>query len=302
MTLTNQKTSIQLLVPTFSKDFSEHKGMIVSNDGAMCFFAPFGFPIHGRYYDYGQIEDIERDANVEMLEDFFNLSIEQILENVGDDRWHKYGEKRDGDSTDNHWKITGKDGGAVKNQDVFLELGMTYFRTEVLEYLEEGWKDLIPGAKEHGQYTIGGRIGQYFDELKKLRKEDKSIFGSKYESKYGTSLYLPSLIEISMWDLLPITQETSGDEMLKQVTFLYNLGYRKLGKMLLPSVYGSQQDNWFETLKFNKFTNDLLVKDINEYNSWMIEDYTTDGVFDKEGFIEDYGEKYLEQIEMIQNG
>ncbi len=56
MVLTNQKTSIQLLVPNYSTDFKEHLGMIVSNDGAQGFFAVFGFPIHGRYYDYCKVQ------------------------------------------------------------------------------------------------------------------------------------------------------------------------------------------------------------------------------------------------------
>ena len=52
MTLIRQKTSIQLLVPGYSTDYKEHMGMIVSNDGAQCFFSPFGFTIHGTYDDY----------------------------------------------------------------------------------------------------------------------------------------------------------------------------------------------------------------------------------------------------------
>jgi hypothetical protein len=65
MTLTNQKTSIQLLVPN-TKSLKEHKSMIVSNDGSQEFYSPFGFPIHGRYYDYGYLEDIVEDNNTKM--------------------------------------------------------------------------------------------------------------------------------------------------------------------------------------------------------------------------------------------
>ena len=94
MTLTNQRTSIQILAPNYSLSLDGDKlGMIVSNDGAQCFFGPFGFPIHGEYSDCGDIDNIIRDRNVEMIEDFFNLDIDQVLGNIGDDRWYKHGEK-----------------------------------------------------------------------------------------------------------------------------------------------------------------------------------------------------------------
>ena len=86
MTLTSQKTSILLLAPGYSTDFKEHLGMIVSNDGCQAFFSPFGFPIHGEYDDYGYISDIKRDKNVELLESYFGIDIELILNNIGDGR------------------------------------------------------------------------------------------------------------------------------------------------------------------------------------------------------------------------
>ena len=66
MTLSNQKTSIQLLVPRKVYN-GDDKGLYVSNDGACGKYIPFGFPIHGNYYDYGRIENVIRDKNVEML-------------------------------------------------------------------------------------------------------------------------------------------------------------------------------------------------------------------------------------------
>ena len=118
MTLINQKTSILLLVPGFSKDFEEHKSMIASNEGCQTFFSPFGFPIHGQYDDYGYIDNIKRDKNVEMIEEYFGVDIETIINNIGDDR----------DIPDE-----------LKNKEFYLTLAKTYFRSEVLEYLEIGW-------------------------------------------------------------------------------------------------------------------------------------------------------------------
>src|SRR5206468_2215799 len=106
MTLSRQKTSIQLLAPAYTQDISKDSlGMIVSNDGCQAFFSPFAFPIHGVYDDYGYIDEIIRDKNVEMLEDFFNLSIESIIANIGDDRWYQHGEIEG----NGKFKIAGKD-------------------------------------------------------------------------------------------------------------------------------------------------------------------------------------------------
>lgn len=48
--------------------------------GPAYFFYPFSFPIFGKYDDYGRIGDIERTKTVEMLEKFFDVSIDQFVE------------------------------------------------------------------------------------------------------------------------------------------------------------------------------------------------------------------------------
>lgn len=60
----------------------EPMSMIVSNEGTCAFYAPRFLPIFGQYNDYGSLENIERDMNVEYIEQYFGLSIEQIMEQV----------------------------------------------------------------------------------------------------------------------------------------------------------------------------------------------------------------------------
>jgi hypothetical protein len=50
-----------------------------SNEGPRFKFTPFAFPIFGKYNDYGSMEDIVRDDNVELLEEHYGLTIEQIV-------------------------------------------------------------------------------------------------------------------------------------------------------------------------------------------------------------------------------
>lgn len=132
MSLTNQKTAIQLLVPSWKNSLKmSEKGLIVSNEGCQAFYSPFAFPIFGEYYDYGEIDNIVRDKNVEMLEDFFNLDIKNVINAAGDNKWLTYGEKEN----DKHFKLKTKDDGDIKNIDVLQNLNMTYFRAEVYEFL-----------------------------------------------------------------------------------------------------------------------------------------------------------------------
>lgn len=61
-------------------DISIHpQTMIVSNDGAAAYFSPRFLPIVGEYNDYGTLENIERDNNVEYIEQYFKMSIDDFM-------------------------------------------------------------------------------------------------------------------------------------------------------------------------------------------------------------------------------
>jgi len=267
MTLTNQKTSILLLVPGYSQDFQEHKNMIVSNDGSQAFFSPFGFPIHGEYDDYGHIYNIKRDKNVEMLEEYFGVDIETILNNIGDDR----------DIPDE-----------LKNKEFYLTLAKTYFRTEVLEYLEQGWDKF--NLENPTKYSSSERVNTLLKLLEK--RSNKKVITTKerdelYEKMRNKTLtederyilmedlrdgnggydfnkktYIATLANENMFSVLPITMDFK-EEIMKQYCMLINLGW-KLRRILLPSDYGSQDSNWTELYNFNNFVNELLVEDIRK--------------------------------------
>lgn len=61
---------------------------LVSNDGASIFFCPRFLPIVGVYNDYGGICNIEPDANVQYIEEYFGgIDIDEIVAQVGRNRW-----------------------------------------------------------------------------------------------------------------------------------------------------------------------------------------------------------------------
>ena len=256
MTLSHQKTSILLLTPN-AESFSEHLNMIVSNDGCQAFFSPFGFTIHGIYDDYGYITNIKRDKNVEMLEEYFGVDIESILQGIG----------REGDAH--------KD---IKHKEFYNTLGMTYFRTEVLEYLEKGWdKYDIENPKKYSsdefvQKLIKGLekpIKITDEEYAKLmrKKLDKTITDEEREIMMDFILnstrternYIASY-KGNMFKTLPLNMDFK-EHVLKQYTMISKLGF-ELRRTLMPSDYGSQENNWSYLYKFNDFVNDLLVEDI----------------------------------------
>jgi len=61
-----------------------------SNDGENIFFEELCFPIFGEYNDYGSMENIIHDDNIKVLEEFFELSIEDIIEVLTDGRKDEY--------------------------------------------------------------------------------------------------------------------------------------------------------------------------------------------------------------------
>ena len=263
MRLTNQKTSIQLLVPSYSTDLCGHKSMIVSNDGAQEFYSPFGFPIHGRYYDYGYLEDIVEDNNTKMLEEYFNMSISDIIKNIGRER------------------DVPKD---AKNVDFYNQLSMTYFRTEVLEYLQDGWQsiNLVNPKKYTGEEMIsrffnyyfrdksdGEKRLEYLESIENMTDLEKEEYVSliRYEFDQPKN-YITISKNKNMFNILPIDISFRSD-ILKQYNFLINYGW-KLGRTLMPSDYGSQNDNFTQLYNLNEFVNDLLVEDIK--NSYDEED------------------------------
>lgn len=263
MTLTHQKTSVLLLSPNHNISFEDHLGMIVSNDRCQTFFSPFGFPIHGEYDDYGYITNIKRDRNVQMIEDYFGIGIDEVLKNIGDTRYIPK---------------------EIKNGEIYEKLGKTYFRTEILEYLQEGWESYDFLNKPDENNRLYNRFQKFLELLKSnqsntnrretidnlfekmgegtITEDEKTmlslLIGSNPLKEYS---YISQMSKFNMFSLLPINLEFK-EEILKQYCMLMSL--TPLHKILIPSNYGGQETNWAEIYNLNNFINDLLVEDIKE--------------------------------------
>lgn len=266
MTLNHQKTSVQLLVPKYntkqysSLNFEEHMNIICSNDGAQAFFSPFGFPIRGRYDDYGHLHDIRRDTNVEQLEEFFGIKIEDIIAGIGRT---KEGEIK-----------------GLNNEEIYLSLGMTFFRTEVLEFLERGWENT--NLTNPDKYSSEEYLKSFLDKVKntpsdalraelilkrskgiQLTEDELDIIFSSPYTVYERC-YIKCSRESNFLKIMPIDFVAQQDDIVKQWKWLSRLSY-SLDRVLMPSVYGGQETNFTETYELNDFVNDLLIEDIKDY-------------------------------------
>lgn len=304
-TIKHQKTSIQLLVPNLYADLHEGRGMLVSDNGAQGLFSYFGFPVHGRYSDCGDLSDIVRDDNVTILEEFFNLSIERILDAVGDDRWYNYGEKENSE----HWKLTTLDGTPIRNTEILLILGKTYIRTEILELLEEGWERDIDGTSmkrlKDGYKMANDRVKEFeaivSDSDKPVSGELHEILDNQYNRAISGGTYINQMAKHDMFTLLDIDIDKMSEHIAKQIRFNYNFGYG-MRRILMPSSYGSQDDNYVEITALNKKVIELIESDnMDEFVS-NLEYYTNNGTVDYDEFREDYGEKFDTLIEKHKAG
>jgi len=300
-------TYMQLILPTWSRrpysiDGEEigcgEKGLRVSNEGAMGEFVPFGFPILGRYADYGNIDDIERDRNIEMLEKFFNISIEDIIECATDDRWYSYGRDEDRDENLSDWSVGDN---KMEHVDILKQITVTYFKKEHYDYLASDF---------HGDDSW------WMDQSRKRLDEMKEGLKS-LDEHWNSNPDKPKLITIEditdeqiadyrkMFEHLESNDEAESDEDVKNWLVLmknsdaikgpfYKLGHtfpipsmattdmykllplgvedfenvkkqyqfiinmHSLYKAIRPSYYGSQSSNKVLYTKFHKFSTELI--------------------------------------------
>lgn len=263
MTLYRQRTSIQLLIPMYGDDdisLAEHKNLICSNEGAQTLYSPFGFPIHGRYDDYGRIDEIERDKGVEDLEKFFGIRIEEIIAKIN--------RAKDGE-------IEG-----IKNGDTYLKLGMAFYRTEVLEHLQRGWDEV--DLTNPDRYTSAQRLKKFLEAAQKepanleeqrmaimekrkakqqLTEDELEILFTNSDSKHQHS-YIPFRSN-SFLAKLDIDFSAQQSDIIKQWMFLRRMG--EMDRILMPSSYGGQDINHAEIYLLNEIVQDLLVEDLEDY-------------------------------------
>lgn len=105
-----------------------------------------------------------------------------------------------------------------------------------------------------------------------LSEEERDIYFDSLNT-YSTweKCYIKCSSQHNFLKLLPIDFVDHQDEIVKQWKWLSRLSYG-LDRLLLPSVYGGQEDNFIDTYELNEFVNDLLIEDIKYYSEDCGED------------------------------
>lgn len=320
LSIYNQKTSIQLLLPSKLGwmeeywDRSDRKtqttiktsgrgviitsGKVCGHGGCMEYYYPFAFPIHGVYDSSSKfkLKEVVRDKNVELLEEYFNTSIENILQYID----HPY---HFNDEYKNMLEAMPEEA-----RKIYLRLDKAYYRTEVLEHLEYGnWCEHLNKPEEEIDYIslpIVREVHKYLEltdrergeplldaneiiEYRRLKKEANeldedapeglkhSIYASIGSLTFGGhDMYFPT--SLNMYRFLPITRNDFEDDIIKQVAFVINLG--QIGIQLKPSIGGFDTNNHDILFDLNNTIQDLLIIDRKNYYDDNSEvPYTTEG-------------------------
>lgn len=158
----------------------------LSNDGAYVKYYPCMFPIKGTYDDYGGIEDIVEDDHTKLLEEHFNLPIQNIADILTS------GRKDDGfdgvlraimdDSVEFTSFGSVKDDSKLNYKDeykILVESSVTWLHAEIYDNIE----DFIGSDDEHfSNYYYDNYVKKHIKELKDFNFDNgKSQTENLYE-------------------------------------------------------------------------------------------------------------------------
>jgi hypothetical protein len=234
----------------------DHKGMEVSNEGAMSDYVPFGPAIRGKYNDCGDVvpmDDEETQKRVKLMEGILcGIPFASLMDVATDDRWFTYGMKGTDGESDNRWKLKGVDNNLPEFiLDICKALTVTYIHAPVYDTLTdpdfsaEGRKDSYE-AKWQKEYTDGMRKGiAKFIKIGEGNRKSKTFPEKLREAMYSSRIHLLESMkrEHAVVLVTSCLREGTDFEWLIETARLTSA----MGGMcfkLQRSQYGSQHFNW----------------------------------------------------------
>ena len=130
-----------LIFTTVNGYSAEAMGGVTYSDDA---YVPTLLPIFGEYDDYGKIDCIVRDTNVEFIENFFGLSIDEIVEIVDDNAVGRGDPK----SAPKHKDIFDKMVFCLEHQGVYEKMASTTRPSFKESNIGEYWLDKLGWIKD----------------------------------------------------------------------------------------------------------------------------------------------------------
>lgn len=218
-------------------------------------FAPIALPVFGQYNDYGCVDEIVRDKNVETIEEIFEVDIDDIIDaidNVMADRYSKDGkEKKLCENVLKKLNIDSKNYSLtfiIDHQFVYdaianLDIDVGYDFKESLKVtkqfpytLEDYIKDFdfqkkydtFGDASGYDFYSIFNKIvNQYVDLHPNSRNKIINVNPNFSEGVYRITEYYKSYVLMRAYKktYTKVLLDDLGDEYVKFLKFFYNMNY-----------------------------------------------------------------------------
>lgn len=141
-----------------------------------CYFNPFSLPIFGTYDDYGGLKNIERTKNVEILEEYFCMKIEDIIDIVTSGR---------GNSISDSFSSLVEKFGVLKGFSYSDEFSDKWLETLKFEKRDDKWYHTIKPYVAIITSIMNGNRQDWGFELYKI-VDGVEILLKKIEPRYGT--------------------------------------------------------------------------------------------------------------------
>ena len=238
--------------------------------------SPISFPIYCKYWDYGEFSDIKRDRNVEIIEEYFGMSIEDIFEVFTSHSRRNY---TDDDIDENTKKILNK----LKINENDKEKVLTICAEHMELYEELARTENVPILEKR-------RLSVFvLKELGFIEKTNKEL-GITFERTCDNG-------DNKVVFLFPNTDIENPTYLLKESygTFiLYRIDENKLCK---PKRF--KLKNWQYESEFIYSVNDIIELAKNKYN---IDIQIPEYMFNKRYYdflYEKSAEKYLKNLDNL---
>lgn len=174
--------------------------------------APYCLPIRGKYDDYGCIDNIDRDANVEVIEKYFGCSIEDVLNGVerllygrtikenieywskDDDDWHR-------EEVQKYKNIVPLEKGLddMFYKDMRYQWVLLFEHEEIYDKMANEFKDVkIYGQEESGIDNFFYLIDRYLEFYEQFKKS--SIYNATYDKIFRDSM--PNMFKYSIFSVI----------------------------------------------------------------------------------------------------
>ena len=223
---------------------------LISNDGCNLYFNEFCFPIFGEYNDYGGLENIVEDDNTKVLEKYFKMKIQDIVDVLCDNR-------KDGTEYSDSTKL-------VKNKNaehnLLFTLSSTWIHGDVYDKLAASISKDVFDKVDIGVHGVLDALGF------KFIGEDKTERYNKVYEKDGLKInsdgnWLNISTQKSIYDLKSFKKYCTKEGIKIESEEMETWGlYEQVYKLLLPHV---------KSLKGNgRWTGDRVRRMLLENNDY----------------------------------